>query len=295
MLKSIVSSASLALGLAISATAAAQGEAGAASCPPGSWFCTQDSQQQPAPAGQTVRPLQPLPDPEEPTPPPPPPRRRVVVYQAGSEGAPPVVVYQPPPPPVVEAPPEGPPPDGDYQPVPPPVERHRRSEWGINLHGEAASIGHGSGNASMGGMGLGLRFKPTRRFGIEGDLDFVGGHDYQDDNRFETAVTFNGLFYLNPQSRAQFYLLAGFGWSSAHVTSDTSPLDATYGYFGGQAGGGLELRLSHTIALNVDLRGFIRARTDQAAQQNPEFTSADGRTTNTSGGGLVTAGLTIYF
>jgi hypothetical protein len=289
MLKSIVSSASLALGVAISATASAQGGAGAASCPPGSWFCAQDSQQQATPAG---RPLQPLPDPEA-APPSPPPR---VVYQAGAEGAPPVVVYQPPPPVVVVRPEatEAPPTPDDYQP-PPQVERHRRSEWGLNLHGEVASIGHGSGDASMGGVGLGLRFKPTRRFGIESDVDFVTGQDYQGDNRSETAVTFNGLFFLNPQSRAQFYLLAGFGWSTAHVTSDLSSLDTHYGYFGGQAGAGLELRLSHTIALNIDLRGFIRGRTDQGAQQQPEFTSADGRTTNTSGGGLVTGGLTIYF
>jgi opacity protein-like surface antigen len=294
MLKSIVSSASLALGIAISATAAAQGGAGAGSCPPGSWFCAQDSQQQPAPAG---RPLQPLPDPEDTTAPPPPPPGPPprVVYQAGADGAPPVVVYQPPPPVVVVRPEAEPPPPDDAPPPPPPVERHRRSEWGMNFHAEVASIGHGSGDASMGGIGLGLRFKPTRRFGIESDVDYVTGQDYQGNNRNETALTFNGLFFLNPQSRAQFYLLAGFGWSAAHVTSDFSSLDAHYGYFGGQAGAGLELRLSHAIALNIDLRGFIRGRTDQQAQSQPEFTSSDGRTTNTSGGGLVTGGLTIYF
>ncbi len=132
------------------------------------------------------------------------------------------------------------------------------------------------------------------------------GTDYQGDDRHETAVTFNALFFLNPKSRAQIYLLAGFGWSSAHVTSNgafcadstcsaPASLDAHYGYFGGQIGAGLEFRIGRSFALNADLRGFIRGRTDRGAQSQPEFTSNDGRTTNTSGGGLITGGGTIYF
>jgi opacity protein-like surface antigen len=286
MFKSIVSAASLAIGIALPATAAAQGAASGGACPPGSWFCAQDSQQQPTPKGQAVKPLQPLPDPEDDaTPPPPPP------YDPGA-APPPVVVYQPPPP-VTVIRPDGPPP---YEyPPPPPSEFRHRSQWGLNLHLEGAAIGHGSGGgASMGGGGLGLRLKPNPFFGIEADVDFVGGQDYQGDDRSETAVTFNALLFLNPRSRVQLYLLAGFGWSAAHVTNNTS-LDDHYGYFGGQAGGGIEFHVSRNFALDVDLRGFVRGRTDQLAQSQPEFTSADGRTTNTSGGGLFTAGMTIYF
>jgi opacity protein-like surface antigen len=295
MFKSIVSSAALAIGVALPATAAAQGATGGGACPPGSWFCAQDSQQQPTPKGQAVRPLQPLPDPEDDataapsTPPPPPP------YDPGA-APPPVVVYQPPPPVMITRP-ETPPPYEYGPPGPPPGEPYRhRPQWGLNLHLEGATIGHGTnGNASMGGGGLGLRLKPNPYFGIETDVDFVGGTDYQGDNRNETAVTFNGLFFLNPRSRMQLYLLAGFGWSGAHVTSNSSSLDDHYGYFGGQIGGGLEFRVSRNFALDLDLRGFIRGRTDQLAQTQPEFTNADGRTTNTSGGGLFTGGMTIYF
>jgi len=147
----------------------------------------------------------------------------------------------------------------------------------------------------MGGGGLGLRLRANPYFGIETDVDFVGGQDYQGDNRTETAVTFNGLLFLNPRSRVQIYLLAGFGWSGAHVTSNSSAFDQRYGYFGGQLGAGLEFRVSRNFALDVDLRGFMRGRTDQLAQAQPEFTSADGRVTNTSGGGLFTGGMTIYF
>jgi opacity protein-like surface antigen len=291
MRKSIVSTAALALVVALPGSAAAQGSAGTGVCPPGSWFCAQDSQEQAAPAGKPVKPsLDPLPDPEDDSAPAP-PVRKPPRYEPGTEGAPPVVVYQPPPPVVVVRPAEPPPP---YDYAPPQHAGYRQApEWALNLHLEGASIGHGANDASMGGGGLGLRLRPTRYFGIETDLDFLGGTDYQGDHRNETAFTVNGLLFVNPRSRAQLYLLAGFGGSGAHVTSGS--IDQHYGYFGGQIGAGLELRLSRNFALDIDVRGFIRGRTDQLSQSQPEFTSTDGRSTNTSGGGLLTGGMTIYF
>jgi opacity protein-like surface antigen len=295
MIKQLVSSATLALGIALPATALAQG--GAGDCPPGSWFCAQDSQQQPTPAGKPVGGLAPLPDPDTSAAP---PAHGTIIYQAGSppsEGAPPVVVYQPPPPVVIVKPEDAPPPP-DYEYAPPPRPRSHHSEWGLNGHVEGAAFGHGSGDAGMGGAGLGLRFRPIPRIAIESDVDFVGGHDWQGDSRTEAALSFNGLLFLNPRSRAQIYLIAGFGWTAAHVTNDassSSSLDAHYNYFGGQGGAGLEIRLSRNFALNGDIRGFIRGRTDRLADSQPEFTNADGRTTNTSGGALFTGGLTLYF
>lgn len=287
MIKAILSSTALALGIALPATAVAQSAPTGSSCPPGSWFCNEAPQEQPNPVTSGQR-LEPLPDPDAPPPPTePPPRPR---------RPPPVIVYQPPPPP-----PYGPP--GEPSPYeyahPSPISRAR--EWGLSVHAEGALIGHGDGSAGMGGAGAGIRFKPNRRFGLEADLDFVGGTDYQDDHRSETAFTINGLFYLNPQSRAQLYLLAGFGWSGAHVTCNpgdsctNGPLDRHYTYFGGQLGGGLELRLTRAIALNADLRGFIRTRIDDQADAEPEFIDSYGRTSNTSGGGLITGGMVIYF
>jgi hypothetical protein len=178
-------------------------------------------------------------------------------------------------------------------------------EWGLNLHLQGAMIGHGSaGNAGLGGAGLGLRFKPSRYFGLESDLDFLGGTGYAGDDRHETGLSFNGILFLNPRSRAQLYLLAGFGWAWAHSVCDPNtgaacpggqPLDANYTYFGGQAGVGLEIRLSRTVAFNLDVRGFVRSRTDELAQSTPEFTNSQGQSTNSSGGGLVNGGMTIYF
>jgi hypothetical protein len=261
------------------------------------------------PAGQPVpQQMQPLPDPDAPPPlPPPPPRvRRVpgVTYSPAPQ-QPPVVVYQPPPP-VMVVRPESPPPY-DYSPPPygsgpRPSPRQLGREWGLNLHIEGASIGGGTEhNAGMGGGGAGLRFKPNRYFGLETDVDWVGGHGYVGDVRHETSLQFNALMFLNPKSRAQVYLLAGFGWAWANSQNDpndptaTTPYNNNYSYFGGQAGIGLELRLTRVLALNIDARGFVRSRTDQAAQSQPEFTNAQGQTTNSSGGGLFTGGMTLYF
>jgi opacity protein-like surface antigen len=208
-----------------------------------------------------------------------------VTYQP----APPVVIYQPPPPVIVR---EAPPPYY-YAPRAAP----RRSEWGLNLHIEGALLGsRSSSDSGMGGAGLGLRYKPIPYFGLEANLDFVGGRDYNGFQRGETAFTINSLVFVNPRSKTQVYFLAGFGWSGAHVTDDSGLYTQSYNYsyFGGQVGAGLEFRLARHFALDADVRGFIRGRTDAGSQAYPEFVS-NGRATNTSGGGLVTGGMTIYF
>ena len=247
-------------------------------CEPGSWFCgqTQDT-------GKPNGNLEPLPDanaqparPVEKAPPPP------------------VVVYQPPPPTVVVQPREAPAP---YYYVP--KKAVPRKEWGLNLHVGGAMLGKGrDDNAGMGMAGLALRFRPIPQAAIEGSLDFAAGRDYNGYRRNETAFTLNGLIFVNPKSITQFYFLGGFGWSGAHATDDRQGFDGaeySYGYFGVQAGFGLEFRLSRAIALNVDLRGLLRGRIDDDRRKNPEFTSSDGKTTNASGAGLLTGGLTFYW
>lgn len=212
--------------------------------------------------------------------------------------------------------PENPPPY-DYAPPPPPPRRPlvKRSEWGINLHLEGVSMGGGyEHNAGMGGLGGGLRFKPNPYFGLETDLDFVGGHGYQGDQRHEEALSFNALMFLNPRSKAQVYLLGGFGWGWANSQPDpstdpTASYNNNYTYFGAQAGIGLELRLTRVLAFNADFRGIIRTCTNCAstnggngvngspvASNGPEFTNpTTGQQTNTSGGALFTGGMTLYF
>ena len=318
MTKSLFASTALALVLATPALAAAQSApAGDGSCPPGSWFCAEAPQLRAAPAGQPVQPptqpLEALPPPPAPSletepapvPAPPPVRRKRAAPRPPPP--PPPVAYEPPPS-VMLARPGAPPPYEYFRPRHEPLSPPH--EWGINAHFEGAMIGSGArGNAGLGGLGAGLRFKPTRSFGIEGDLDFAGGtHDYQGNQRSETALTLNALLFLNPRSHAQIYLLAGIGWSGAHVTCDAcaTPIDDHYDYFGGQLGAGLELRLTRVLAFNLDIRGFVRGRTDALAQVQPEFDQPAGcssnpsatgpcRATNSSGGALLTGGMTLYF
>ncbi len=252
-------------------------------CPPGSWFCADTQAKPAAPAGQPVQPLQQLPP----------------AQTQYAPAPPPVVVYQPPPPVYVyPAHPETPPPVYVYTPRP--ALPYAKNEWGLAARIEGAMIGSkASSNSGMGGLGFGLRYKPVPHFGIEADLDFFGGRDYNGFRRGETAFAINGLLYVNPKSKLQLYFLAGFGWSAARVVDDTTGYNEStfsYGYFGGQGGVGLEWRVARHFALNADLRGFIRGRIDDNTHYHPEFFDpATGKSTNTSGGGLLTAGLTFYF
>ena len=285
-------------------------------CPPGSWFCAEAEKAPPkAPAPAAAAPalppvkgeLEPLP-PAEALPPPPPPGPPpappgVMIYRPGPP--PPVVVYQPPPPVYYGRPP--PPPPFYYRPRPAkrPVVGQSH-EWGINLRAEIAPNGGGSASREpMSGVGFGLRYKPVPAFGVEAGFDFLGGRDYQDNLRHETEFTVNAMVFVNPRSRVQFYLLAGLGGAWANVAYNSGGLSSgtwdpgypttSYTYFGGQAGGGLEFRIARHFAMNVDLRGFLRTRTDSNAS-TPEFVNtATGQTTNTSDGALLTAGMTFYF
>ena len=285
--RSVALHTALASVLAFAALAARPSVAHAqdANCPPGSWFCAEAP---PAPAAPPA--TQPLP-PTQPAP------------VAAPAPPPPVVVYQPPPPVVVVTAPRTAP--EVYHYTPRPAVPHR--QWGLNLHVAGIAMGSGrTGDAAMGLIGLGLRFRPVPGFALEAAVDVAGGTDYNGYRRMETMGTLNALFYLNPKSRAQFYLLGGIGVSSARVSGESDYLynstlstgyyaygDRKYTYFGGQGGAGLEIRLSRVVALNFDVRGFVRSRTD--GRGAPEFVDASGRTTNTSGGALVNGGITFYF
>jgi hypothetical protein len=173
---------------------------------------------------------------------------------------------------------------------------------GLSLRLEGASFGRSdssvSSDASMGGIGASLRFRPNPRFAVDLGIDVLGGTDANGYKRTETPFTVVGLLYLNPRSVAQVYLLGGFGLSTARVERTDSSgyqFNERYSYFGGIFGAGMEFRVARKIALNFDVRGFVRSRTDDGASSNPEFTASDGRTTNSSGGALFTGGITFYF
>ncbi|MEP7120043.1 MAG: hypothetical protein ABJE95_03995 [Byssovorax sp.] len=295
----------------------------AQTCPPGAWFCEQaEVQTPPAPAqAPTQRQAQPPPqlnqdDEDDAVQVAPPPAVR---------SAPPVVVYQPVPAApttrvIIIAPGYG---GGYYAPAPPhprvvrmtppppappppPPRWHRDTKWGLNLRVEGMTFGHNekaAQDSGMGGLGLSLRYRPIPHFAFDVGIDVLGGTDFNGFKRTETPFTVSGMIFLNPRSPVQLYLLGGMHFSHAKVTSDfASPLlsatgdgnfGAEYTYFGGQGGGGLEFRVGRHVALNIDVVGFMRKRTDDG--RIPEYSDPEKGSTNSSGGALLRGGLTFWW
>jgi Outer membrane protein beta-barrel domain len=269
-------------------------------CPPGSWFCaeadTQPQAEQPPAAAHQA-------NPEDEPDAPPAPTTRTRRQAPPGYAPPPVVVYdqQPPPHVVIVSP--------GYRPAhralpPPPAHPAWHPEWAINLRVEGIGFAHeGASNAGMGGIGASLRYRPVPHFALEAGFDLLAGNDFNGFERTEVPFSLNGILYLNPQNRVQVYLLGGMHLSRAEVQSDMpSPLlhrengtyGATYTYFGGQGGGGLEFRLSRRIGLDLDVLGFIRKRTDDGNM--PEYVDwKHGRATNTSAGAMFRGGLSFWW
>ena len=299
-------------------------------CPPGAWFCADVSVGPPAgekreeihkvdesPAPETKKRAAGEPDVV----------KKVDGTKSGAVEVPPssgnttiIINTAPPPapppaPPARRLPPPEPPPARTpprrIVPPPPPPRPVHRSGWGFNLRLEGAMMGNkrssmasdarsdGRGahpDASMGGLGFGLRARPVRHFAFELDLDFIGGRDYNGFRRQEVPFSMNALIFVNPRSKVQFYFLGGLGWSTAEVETQPGGAAEKWTYFGLQGGMGLEWRVSRAVGLDVDVIGFIRGRTDDAARARPEFIDpATGRATNTSGGGLLRFGATFYW
>ncbi len=166
----------------------------------------------------------------------------------------------------------------------PPKDRERK----VGLHFDVA--GTFGPDVRMGGFNGALRFRPAPHFGIDLGSGYFAGNDYEGDFRTEVPVTMNFLFFVNPKSKVQFYVLLGPGLSFGKKETFTEVRHMTHA--GGQAGAGLEFRLAPAFALNVDVRGVLRHRIDN--DPRPEF--VDGaRSSDTSGGALLTFGGTFYF
>jgi len=179
-----------------------------------------------------------------------------------------------------------------YDPPAPPRYRFFRPSWALQVRAEAVGMGRDRApNSGMGGLGVSLRPRPTPHFAVDFGLDFLGGRDFYGERRGEVAFSVNPMLFLNPGRPVQVYFLGGINFSGAEVEhADQSK--SRYRYFGLDAGVGLEFRLSHQLALDTDLLGFVRRRTDRAADSSPEFVDpVTGHTSNSSAGGLARVGL----
>jgi hypothetical protein len=264
----------LGLGVALALPAAAQ-----TPCPPDGWFCD-DGQAPPDEAPGT----------EDGSEPPPAGAEGEWGTPPSTGGKPPIVVYTP------EDEREG----AEQGSL---IERrraHPSSPWGMNVRLEGVLMGHRArhGDAGMGGLGVSLRYQPVQTFAVDLGLDLLGGTDYNGFDRSELMWSLSGLFFFNPRMPVKVYALAGLNMSVAdvEVVYDDGVRDHQgWNYFGGQLGLGLQAELSPHLALNFDLIGFLRGRTDSLARREPEFIDSHGRVTNTSGGGLLRGGLTFFW
>lgn len=242
-------------------------------CPDGDWFC------EPAEAAEEPEAVEAAPAAApETAPPPPAPRQKPV----------PVIVVDRP----------------ENKPRPP--RRRFFKEWGFNLHLAAGLMGNRpemDKDAEMGGLGLGLRYRPRPHLAFDASAEFIGGIDFNGYERDERALLFDAIVFFNPWSKFQVYGLGGIGFGRADVEiaprkgeADFEPFDERYSYFGGQLGIGAEGRISKRVAIGGDLVGFIRGRTDDGARERPEFIDPEThRATNVSGGGLLRFGVTFYW
>ena len=254
--------------LAVTSAAHAQDDA-AGGCPPGEWFCD-DAPAEPAPQ----------------------PSRGDDTYPEGSELPEPEQIRS-------DAPQDED--DIDVR-APAPVEStwsegsggKAASPWGLALRAQGVILeGKGGSDASLGGIGISGRYTLTQVVTFDLGLDSILGTDYNGYDRSELMLSFSSLFYLNSHPVVRTYVLVGLNASRAYI--DFPGDEQSWGYFGGQAGLGLEFSLDRMIALNVDFVGFLRGRTDERAAREPEVTDSEGRVTNTSGGGLLRAGMVLRF
>lgn len=147
----------------------------------------------------------------------------------------------------------------------------------------------------MGGFGFSLRPRPTPHFAVDFGADFVGGFDSHGYLRDEAALLINPMLFLNPRDKLQVYLLGGLGLSWARV-QNAAPYTLHYSYVGADLGMGVEWRFARSMAFGGDVLEFIRRRTNQRANSQPEFVDRrTGQTRNSSGGVLFRVGLTFYW
>ncbi len=221
-------------------------------------------------------------------PPPPPPAPPVVVIQAEAPPPPQATVIV-----ATEAPPPPPAPT-----VQVPVRQRRVRPTRMGFHAQLGGVFGDS--LSMGGGRIGIRFRPHNgHFALDVAGGLFLGEDYNGLTRREMPFIIDALFFINPQHRFQLYTLAGLGVSIAHTQDGFNVRtldyqgDRDYTHLGGEAGLGVEWRLSRRFALNLDVRGFLRWRIDDNPE--PEFRELDGRTTDTSGGVTGNFGMTFYW
>lgn len=167
------------------------------------------------------------------------------------------------------------------------------SPWSVTLRLQGVVLGSSDNDAAMGGIGASLRYALDPHVVLDLGFDSFGGTDYNGHDRNESSLATSVLVFLNPDKAIRTYVLVGGHLSAAQV--DVFGDLQNWMYLGAHAGLGLDFPVHERVSLAIDLLGFLRGRTDTRAEREPEFTDGFGNLTNTSGGGLLRAGVTLYW
>jgi len=180
------------------------------------------------------------------------------------------------------------------------AEAQRRDpRWGVHAEVGGMFWNH----LAMGGGALAFRLRPVPWLGVDLGVGGYHGVNYDKGERTEVNFTASFFYFVNPRDALQLYFVAAADFTVAEVdTSVRFPPEVIFidyttersAYVGGQLGLGVEWRLGRHVALNTDLRGFLRRRTTDTA--TPDFVNQEsGATANFSAGPRVTIGTTIYW
>lgn len=289
-------------------------------CPPGSWFC-EETNVTPPPSSDGADPgdgADETPDQAQPTEDAPAPKKKKKKKHSGGtqiqtngpvqvQANGPIIIYtnggpvqQRP------APPPNRPPPPSSGPGLKPIAKPWRERFGLNLRMEGLGFENAMGDTTgMGGLGLSFRWRPAPAFAFDVGIDVVGGSDYYDKDRIESGLSFTGMLYFNPKSVFQIYALGGLHLAHAEIT-ETNYLDNSGGwdfydvygstgrdYLGLHGGLGVEWRLAKHLGISVDGVALVRTgiNNDGDEFRNP----ATGETTDTSGAGMIRAGVTFWW
>lgn len=177
-------------------------------------------------------------------------------------------------------------------------ERERLRHFGFNLRisgmlQERNQYTHP--DAGLTGFGVGFRFIPVSFLTLEPGIDGFAGHDHLGRERTETTLSFNSILTLNPNDPIQIYGLIGVFTTTAEVKGVDSGAvlrsgAGRYSYVGAQVGAGIELRLDPALGFHADIIGYSRQRNEL-----PSYGETNADLRRDGGGGLVRAGMSLYF
>jgi len=122
---------------------------------------------------------------------------------------------------------------------------------GIAVEGEKLNLARVE-NPTMWGLGLQLRGKVSRRLGLEVAGDWLYGRT-GDVAQTTIPISLSLMYYLVPRGKLKVYGLVGGGVHLTKLEYDRGDRHDLV-EVGGQAGGGIELRLTRDFGLNADLR-----------------------------------------